>query len=104
MAKLDALIQENVLHSVRSDGTKMIVWKLRDEANGPVWEILKTDQDGRSSSDGLVISKADGEQAISHRVVDTETLKKIANDGDFIEWQPGFGKEQESEKQNIWDE
>jgi hypothetical protein len=32
MAKLDALLQESILHAVRSDGTKMIVLKIRDEA------------------------------------------------------------------------
>lgn len=104
MAKLETLLHESILHAVRSDGTKMIVVKLRDEANGPVWEILKSGQDGHSSSDELIISKPNGEQAISHRVVDTETLKTMAAGDDFIEWLPGYGKEQENEEQNIRDE
>jgi len=104
MAKLENLTQEKILHAVRSDGTKMIAWKVRDEANGPVWEVLTTNQDGLVSTDGLIISKADGEQSLSHRVVDAETLKKIAAEGDYVEWQSGFGKEREDEQQNIWDE
>ncbi len=35
------------------------------------------------------------------QAVNTKTLKKIAANGDLIEWQPGFGKDQETEKQKY---
>jgi hypothetical protein len=85
MPKIDELLHEHSLHSVRSDGSQMIVLETGQGKTDPEWEILHVRKDGSVENDGTLILDS-GEKTVLRKICDNERLKKIAALHDFVEW------------------
>jgi hypothetical protein len=96
MPKIDELLQEHSLHSVRSDGSQMIVLETGKSATDSEWEVLYVNKDGIVRNDGTLILPG-GEKAVLRKVCDNEQLQKLAAVDDFVEWQSGVPEEQPNE-------
>lgn len=97
MAKIDELLQEHSLHSVRSDGSQMIALETARTLTGPEWEILFVNNDGRVNNDGTMILDTK-EKAILRKVCSSDQLRKTAALQDFVEWRSGVLEEHPHER------
>ncbi len=95
--KIDELLHEHSLHSVRSDGSQMIALETGQSQTGPEWEILIVRKDGSMENDG-VLTLDTGEKTVLHKICDTERLQKLAASRDFVEWRSGVLEEHPDER------
>lgn len=103
MSQLEEVLQENVIHAVRSDGAKLLVMKVQDSTEPPIWEVLTIDKDGQIAKDGMMTLDVD-QQAVYRKTFTTEQLRNVAKVGDYVEWQPGFLPRKGDEQQYTLEE
>ena len=85
MPKIDELLHEHSLHSVRSDGSQMVVLETERHESGPEWEILLVGKDGSVKNDGTLILHS-GEKTVVRKICTSQQLLTIAASHDFVEW------------------
>ena len=85
MPKIDELLHEHSLHSVRSDGSQMVVLETERHESGPEWEILLVGKDGSVKNDGTLILPS-GEKTVVRKICTSQQLLTIAASHDFVEW------------------
>ena len=98
MAKIDELLHEHSLHSVRSDSSQMIALATGQNQTSFEWEILIIRKDGSVENDGTLTLEETGEKKVVRKVYDTEQLQKLAALHDFVEWRPGVLEEHPDEQ------
>jgi hypothetical protein len=96
MAKIDELLQEHSLHSVRSDGSQMVALEIERPPTGPEWEVLFVHKDGRVDNDGTMILQTQ-EKAVLRKVRNSDQLRETAALQDFVEWRSGVLEEHPDE-------
>lgn len=62
MSRIDELLHEHSIHSVRSDGTQMIALQAGQNQADSEWEILLVQKNGSVENDGMILEK--GEKAV----------------------------------------
>lgn len=97
MSRIDELLQEHSLHSVRSDGSQMIALKMGQADSDAEWELLFIQKDGHVNSDGTLTLDT-GEKAVLRKIYTDEKLQEAAARQDFVEWRPGVLEEQPGEQ------
>ncbi|MBA2391407.1 MAG: hypothetical protein H0V70_01525 [Ktedonobacteraceae bacterium] len=96
MSKIDGLLQEHSLHSVRSDGSQMIALATGQTQTGSEWEILLVRKNGSVDNDGTLILGT-GEKAVLRKTYNNEKLQEFAALHDFVEWRPSVFEEHPGE-------
>ncbi len=98
MSKIDELLHEHSLHSVRSDGSQMIALTTGQNQSSPEWEILVVRKDGSVENDGTLTHDDTGEKTVLRKIYNSEQLQKLAALHDFVEWRPGILEEHPEEQ------
>lgn len=96
MPGIKELLHEHSLHSVRSDGSQMIVLETGQAQTSPEWEVLFIHKDGRIDNDGIITLEA-AERAVLRKTYTNEKLQETAALHDFVEWRPSVLEEYPSE-------
>lgn len=96
MSRIDELLHEHSLHSVRSDGSQMLALETGQSQTGSEWEILFIHKDGRVDNDGILTLET-AERAVLRKTHTNEKLQETAALQDFVEWRPGVLEEHPSE-------
>jgi hypothetical protein len=77
MAKLDeALHTENSFYSVRSDGSTLLVLKIRNAFPTSLWMLVRTNTQKQVRSDHWAFSKLGDKETVSFPVVSTDELQE----------------------------
>lgn len=110
MSRIDELLHEPSLHSVRSDGSQMIALAMGSSQQGQqnhqtqqksethsVWELLFLRKGGQVENDGSITLDT-GEKAILRKLRNINQLQKAAARHDFVEWRPGVLEEHPDEQ------
>lgn len=97
MSQIENLLHEKIIHSIRSDASKMVAIQVGSDADPIVWETLLIEKDGTIVNDGQV-HLASNEKAVLRKTITSEHLLEIAMMHDFVEWQPGFPGDLENEQ------
>ena len=97
MTVIDELLNEHSLHSVRSDGSQMIVLKTGQTESGPEWEIISVRKDGQVENDGTLLL-ASNEKAVLRKTYNNSQLQEVAARQDFVEWKSGVHEEEPNEQ------
>lgn len=103
MAALQELLEEEVVHAVRSDGTRILAMKVNfSDTQQPRWEVRQIDKDGYFTKDDK-ITIAD-KPAVYRKTLTSEQLEELAKIGDYVEWESGFPQKTKTETSEDWAE